>query len=194
MKEPEHLDENDPLLEGLGLPADAWRLPRAPEGLREEVLARTSAAVRNRSRWRKILVGGVIAAAYAAGLATAVLVLGGAPIRQDTSPTVSEAAPSEALPKPPPPQPVAAPDPEREPEEFAVLLARSSSEQQMKLLKIAGDRYLNEYGDARLAMNYYRRLLALAPPEMQPTLDDTWLLRSLKQARLQEESHENANS
>jgi len=169
MKQFDCFDENDPLLEDGDLPPDVWRLPLAPAGLREDVLARTSAAVRGRVRRRRTLLAATVAAAYAAGIVTAFLALRGFPESESGAPMVSEVTQERPVPTP-------------RPEKLAV--------------KAAGDRYLNEYGDVELALNYYRRLLSLEPSgeDAEPTLDDTWLLRSLKQARLQEEHHENANS
>jgi hypothetical protein len=196
MKKRDRFDEDDPLLKNGDLPPDVWRLPLAPAGLREDVLARTSAAVRGRVRRRRTLLAATVAAAYAAGIVTAFLALRGFPESESGAPMVSEVTQERPVPTPRPEKLAVVPDAERDPEQFALLLARSPREKQVELLKAAGDRYLNEYGDVELALNYYRRLLSLEPSgeDAEPTLDDTWLLRSLKQARLQEEHHENANS
>lgn len=192
----DRFDENEPLLENGELPPEAWRLPLAPAGLREDVLARTSATVRARGRRRRTLLAATLAAAYAAGIVMAFVFFGGVPDSQSVAPVVSEATQKDASPGTTREEPTAPSDVLRDPEQFALLLARSPRAKQVELLKAAGDRYLNEYGDVELALNYYRRLLSLelCGKDAEPTLDDTWLLRSLKQARLQEEHHENANS
>ncbi len=196
MRKGEHFDENEPLLEGNGLPAGAWRFPSAPEGFREALLTRTSAHVRARARRRRLVIAGAVAAAYVAGLATAFGALNAMPGRKDHLPVISEVSHPEPVPAPTTAQSALAPDIWDDPEQFALLYARSPRDRQAELLKAAGDRYLNEFADVKQALNYYRRLLAIAPPEhgTEPDLDDTWLLRSLKQARLQEEHHEHTNS
>ncbi|MFO7973650.1 MAG: hypothetical protein R6V12_03345 [Candidatus Hydrogenedentota bacterium] len=196
MKKPDRFDEDDPLLEDGDLPPDAWRLPLAPEGFREDVLARTCAAVRGRCRKRRTLLVGAVTAAYAAGIVTAFVVPGGFPESASVVPVLTEAVQEDASPVTIREEPTTRSEVLRDPEQFALLLVRSPREKQVELLKAAGDRYLNEYGDVELALNYYRRLLSLEPSgeDAEPTLDDTWLLRSLKQARLQEEHHGNANS
>lgn len=196
MRKPERFDENEPLLENGVLDSGAWRAAVAPEELRETLLEQTCAAVRFRARRRRMLLGGAVAAAYAAGLITAFLAFGGTPENPGTTPVLSEVAHSTPLPETPPAGPVFSRDLLNDPEQFALLLGRSSREQQAALLKAAGDTYLNEFGDVEHAVRCYRRLLSLEPPEdgVSTNLDDSWLLRSLKQARLQEEHHENASS
>ena len=68
MRKPERFDENEPLLENGVLDSGAWRAAVAPEELRETLLEQTCAAVRFRARRRRMLLGGAVAAAYAAGL------------------------------------------------------------------------------------------------------------------------------
>ncbi len=196
MRRPERFDENEPLLENGILPSGAWRAAVAPEGLRAALLARTCAELRGRARRRRMLLGGAVAAAYAAGIITAVLAFGGTPESPGTTPELSGVAHSASLPETPPTGPVFSRDLLNDPEQFALLLGRSSREQQAALLKAAGNTYLNEFGNVEHAVRCYRRLLSLEPPEdgVPTNLDDSWLLRSLKQARLQEEHHENANS
>jgi len=192
----ERFDEDEPLLEEGGLSPEAWRTLLAPAGLREALLALTSAELRARARRRRTLFAGAVAAAYAAGLATAFVILGGLPESEGPVPAVSETAHEESVPETAPAHPVFSSDMLNDPEQFALLLARSPREQQVALLKTAGDTYLNEFGEVEQALHCYRRLLSIEPPvgDTQSNLDDTWLLRSLKQARLQEEHHENADS
>lgn len=188
------LDENEPLLEGQELPAEVWRVPAVPDSLRETVLRQTTAMVRSRSKRRRVVLAGAVAAAYVAGLATAIVARGSAPETGDKVRTVTPVAAPAQSPSPAAHEPVLARDLLQDPEGFALLLSRSPVEKRIELLKAAGDRYLNEYSDIEQALNCYRRLLSLEPTDANPNLNDSWLLRSLKQARLREVSHENTNS
>ena len=191
----EPFDENEPLLGGQAIPAEVWRRPPIPEGLCETVLARTTAVVRARRHRRRVLLVAAVVAAYAGGVATARL-----PFHPGTQPVqeVQRAKPAPADNIRPVPQTPAllTDDTLQDPEAFALLLARSSQEKQIELLKTAGDRYLNGSGDIHQALNCYRQLLSLQLPESyaRPDLNDTWLLRTLKQARLQEVHDEKTNS
>ena len=106
MRKPERFDENEPLLENGVLDSGAWRAAVAPEELRETLLEQTCAAVRFRARRRRMLLGGAVAAAYAAGLITAFLAFGGTPESPGTTPVLSEVAHSTPLPETPPAGPV----------------------------------------------------------------------------------------
>ncbi len=196
MKKPNRFDENEPLLETGELLPDSWRLPPAPEGLRDDLLAQTSAAVRAKARHTRFMLAGAVAAAYGAGLVTAFLALGGVRDDREHAPVVSNLTHQVTMEAPEPELPAASYDMLSDPEQFALLLARSPVEEQIGLLKTAGDRYLNEFGNVEQALNHYRRLLSIEPLEdgTRTSFDDSWLLRALKQARLQEEHHANANS
>lgn len=192
---PKHQDEG--LLNGKELPREAWLTPEIPAGLRESLLARTTAGVRARTRRRRAIFVVGMAAAYAAGLTTAFVLAGSFPqVPQET--LISSVEPPE--PTPPaaePPSDEVTPALLGDPEGFTLLLVMSPAEKQARLLKSAGDKYLNDYGDIQLALNCYRRLLALQGASNEETADssDTWLLRSLKQARVldSDENQEESN-
>lgn len=190
-------DRGEGLLDSLELPREAWQSPEIPAGLKDSLLARTTAGVRSRMRRRRAIFVGGLVAAYAAGLATALSLAGRAP-EIPAGTLISSVEPQE-------PTPLAAEPPLDEvtpallgdPEGFTLLLVKSPAEKQARLLKSAGDKYLNDYGDIQLALNCYRRLLALQGTENEETADssDTWLLRSLKQARVldSDENQEESN-
>ncbi|MCC6485923.1 MAG: hypothetical protein IT364_00350 [Candidatus Hydrogenedentes bacterium] len=181
-----HSDRDEGLLDGQELPCEAWLSPQVPAGLKDSLLYRTTAGVRTRTRRRRALVVGGLVAAYAAGLTTAFALAGRAP-QAPQEPLVSSVEPQEAAPPPAESgQDEVTPALLGDPEGFTLLLVNSPVEKQARLLKSAGDKYLNDYGDIQLALNCYRRLLALQGAANEETADssDTWLLRSLKQARV----------
>lgn len=193
--QPGDLDQNEPLLEGLReLPAGAFRLPQPSGEFRDTVWQRTAGVVRGR-RWRRrvIAVGGVLVA-YAAGLGTAALV------------SIRVAAPTASRPV------VAAAEPAGESlagdleatRDLGALSARELEEQvplnplseRPRLLKLAGDRYLADWGDVQGALRCYRQLLDRLPPGERTAHapGDSWLLVTLKNARLTEAGHEGSDS
>ncbi|MCC6699556.1 MAG: hypothetical protein IT365_28280 [Candidatus Hydrogenedentes bacterium] len=191
-------DRDEGLLDSLELPREAWQSPEIPAGLKGALLARTTAGVRSRTRRRRaIFVGGMVAA-YAAGLATALSLAGRAPELPGETLITSVEPQEPAPPAVEPPSDEVTPALLGDPEGFTLLLVKSPVEKQAKLLKSAGDKYLNDYGDVQLALNCYRRLLALQGAESEETADsgDTWLLRSLKQARVldSDENQEESNA
>jgi len=206
----DHLN-SDSLAEGLeGLPPSAFGCPEAPPELREAILRRTRAAVRRRPRRRRLLATVAVAAAYSAGLGTAVLWSGAAtgPVpfvtaepASDVAPAATSLAPVRELTAT---DAASAPADER-PASPRALLARvpdAAPAEQVRLLTRAGDRYLTDYGDVQRALDCYRQVLELTPRSQPAALGsgDTWLLTSLKLARLspqthnQEVSHEDKSS
>jgi hypothetical protein len=182
---PETFDENEPLLEGRDLPREAWEDPAISPDFRQAVFIRTAAVLRSRTRRRRTaLAGALIAASYAGGIATAWFTFQSTPpARQlDQDVAVAQEVSNDVAPA----EPVVTDAHLRDPESFALLLAKSPVDEQMEILKVAGDRYLEGFGDIEQAMNCYRRLLSLQPSDagVAVNLDDSWLLKSMKQARL----------
>ena len=188
-------EQNEPLVEGLhDLPPGALRLPQQSAEFREAVWRRTAGAVRGRWWRRRVIAVGGLLTAYAAGLGTAVLVSG-----QLGAPTTTEQVVSA-------PAPAAEPAPEAA--EPAVPLASLSAwelEEQVplnplcerpRLLKLAGDRYLADWGDVASALRCYRQLLDRLPPDKRtlPDTGDSWLLVTLKNARQTEVTYEGSDS
>src|SRR5688500_15600505 len=80
------MNDDEPLLDGLEeLPPGAWDLPAGDGGLRQRLLAETTAVVRSRGRRRRVRRYGDFALAYAAGIATAAIVWQG-PLTVSPSP------------------------------------------------------------------------------------------------------------
>ncbi|HIJ74470.1 MAG TPA: hypothetical protein HPP83_10260 [Candidatus Hydrogenedentes bacterium] len=193
----EHFDEAEPLVEGLD------ELPRgvfAPGNLRERVLRRTCATVRARPRRRRAIALAGAALAYVAGLATMHLAVRES---EPTVPILAQGTPV-AIPSGLEPQPSKPADVELvpadlliDPKAFAGRVATAPLDERMQLLERAGDRHLIERGDVQAALYYYRQLLDLLPATRQTELNpnDSWLLFSLKQARIKETiPNENAST
>jgi hypothetical protein len=192
---PETHDDDEPLLEGFEVPPEVWDSPPVAPEFREAVLARTSAALRARCRRRRVaLVGALVAASYAGGITTAWVALQREPTtaKSEQVVTVAKQDPGRAATA----EPAVTDTLLRDPEGFALLLDKSPVDEQVEILKVAGDRYLEGFGDIEQAMNCYRRLLSLqqSSAEMAMNVDDSWLLKSMKQARLQEVNHEDATT
>ena len=164
--------------------AHSWPGGEPPRALHDALLQRTSRLVRRRSRVRRVRQLCALAAAYAAGLAT------------------MRAVWTEARPAPPAPQPslVASAGTKKTPTAQAKAqeptrdLARLSAaelrrmvpgaprERQIRLLQLAGDRYLYASADVASALDCYRQVLELTPPDEvgPPREHDSWLLAELK--------------
>ncbi|MCL4691382.1 MAG: hypothetical protein KJ060_02595 [Candidatus Hydrogenedentes bacterium] len=192
---PESNHDIEPLLNGEELPADAWDRPPIDPRFREAVFAQTASALRARSLRRHVVTAGaLVAASYAGGMVTAWIAL-----QPEPAPAPAESmtvAPPAAVDNAAPIEPVVTDDLLRDPEGLSLLVAQSPAEEQEQILKAAGDRYLEGFGDIEQAMNCYRRLLALQQPGagVAMNLDDSWLLKSMKQARLQEELNDDATT
>jgi hypothetical protein len=159
---------DEPLVDGLGAGPLRFDIPRPPPGLRERLLERTAAGVRSRARWRRGRLAAALALVYAAGLATAL------PLVRERAgppePTV-EPAPSPAAPAPLGPDEIRRRVPDAPPAERA------------RLLRLAGDLYLQRRGDPAAALECYRQVLELSSlPASQLEPEDSWLLTALKQA------------
>jgi len=178
----EDRDEDDaPLIDGMPeLPGGSFRLPRAPAGLRETVLERTTRAVRARRGRRRLAVAVALAVAWAAGAGTTRLldVIDGRRAR-DLAEAPRAPAPSRAI--------EAAADAVLDPQAILRQVSRAPMEDRIRLLKQAGDAYLLARGDLEKALDCYRQLLELAPEaRTRPDDGDTWLLAALKQGQTNE--------
>ena len=174
--------DDDFLIEGTReLPGSAFQEADAPGALRESILRRTTAVLRARARRRKALVLASWLIAYAAGAGT-VLTASRAwtgPEGRGASPFV---APGPAVEKAPTVDAPAEPDPRS-----LVRKARwGPPAERYRLLKGAGDRFLNGFGDIERALECYRKALALAargePARAEP--GDSWLFTVLVQSRI----------
>ncbi|HUY36188.1 MAG TPA: hypothetical protein VMV69_25845 [Pirellulales bacterium] len=185
MTEPD--PEQELLLPGIELPEMAWPESPVPATLRAALLDRTTALVRSRTRARRLRIAGGWLAAYAAGLATAWVALSRqVPAGQDTprqAAVAHIATPAAA-------QPHDTADHERDDEEELTPLelrrrvADAPRPEQLRLLRLAGDGYLYDRADVDSALDCYRQILELTPPERRGAVepDDSWLLAELRLA------------
>jgi hypothetical protein len=190
----ERSEESEPLLEGTGaLPRGAWDAPHVSAELREALLRRTSAIVRRRPRRWRALVVCAVAAAYVAGVGTVVwwpraADTAGMPVTTAQNPPLTGPQATE--------KPVAVAAPSVDPSDLLARVASAPRDEQIRLLRQAGDLYLSQWGDVAGALYCYRQVLELMPASQPIALEssDTWLFASLKLARIQETAYENARS
>jgi len=176
--------EDTPLIDGGdGIPPEAFRVPLPPEALRARLLARTSARVRARPRWRRLILGGALLCAYAGGAGSMALLMSGEAVRGEDVVTVVERLSAESPEGPRLPEALLF-----DSEALARRVAAAPQEERLALLREAGDRYLNEWGDTVRAVGCYRRLLDSLEADAKPEtgVPDTWLLASLKASRQKE--------
>jgi hypothetical protein len=115
---------------------------------------------------------------------------------------VTRQAPGVVRPQPRPlPAPKSAPtprppEPDRAPTALALeWQAVDSPVRRPELYRTAGDRYLTENGDLQSATRCYRSFLDLCSERDRiVSVDDTWLLMALKEARQREKRHANSNA
>lgn len=188
MKTMEDEEEIRDKLRSLG--EDALDFPALSDSLRNEILARTSRHVRRRPMRRRAMAAGCIVVAYVAGALTTGLVWNGTTAQTFVLPRLADTAkmavPAKAPPKPSSPTP----------EQLLAQVPDAGHEEQMRLLREAGDIYLNDYADMDRALNCYRQVLELGSVYGQPRLnpDDTWLFASLVSSARKETRHEGKSS
>ncbi|HEV3003608.1 MAG TPA: hypothetical protein VGX78_04075 [Pirellulales bacterium] len=193
MSEP--LPDPDPLLPGTELPAASW--PDSPHAaaLRAALLDRTLDLVRARTRARRFRVAAGWLGAYAAGLATAWLALSQAgPARPDAprGVAIAQVAQPQAVDQNQAKQIGTSTGNEADdeaslpPDELRRRVADAPRSEQLRLLRLAGDRYLYDAADVQSALDCYRQILELTLPEARGAVgpDDSWLLAELKWADL----------
>lgn len=187
-------EESEPLLEGTeALPRGAWDVPHVSAELRDALLRRTSAIVRRRPlRWHALMVC-TVAAAYVAGVGTVVWW----PRAASTSGMPVTATQNLPLTRPQSTEkPVDVEATSVDPSELLARVASAPRDEQIRLLRQAGDLYLSQWGNVEGALYCYRQVLELMPASQPIALEssDTWLFASLKLARIQETAYENARS
>jgi hypothetical protein len=178
------LDERESIMEASEeLCAEMLARPQAGREFREALLERTCAAVRSRPRRRRLLVACCVCLAYMAGIATVTLWTRGPTQAPETD--ITQIAQTETL--------ASRPD---EPESLLARVPEVSRSEQIRLLARAGDLYLVQRDDVERALYCYRQVLELTPSSQLLAVDqdDSWLLASLKLARIQETTHENQRS
>ncbi|HVA49957.1 MAG TPA: hypothetical protein VNH11_26560 [Pirellulales bacterium] len=166
------------------LPLDAvdWSSwPKPPDALRARLLAETTKLVRRRARRRRLPLAAGWGLAYAAGIGTAWL---GWP--REKPPVAPNEPPAAATTQ------VAVSEAPREsttedlsmlsPEELRGRVAGAPRREQIRLLRLAGDRYLFGAADVESALDCYRQVIELTPQGdlAKRESDDSWLLAELK--------------
>lgn len=194
MNEP--LDDNSRLadLEWSGVPD-----VRMPEALSAALLDRTRAMVRGRARRRRWRLAAGWGLMYAAGICTAIVLRprdAGQPRAMQVAgvPGVHEPRGETREPASAPPRPKARSDnvPSQKstrlealsPEELRERAAGAPRAEQIRLLRLAGDRYLYGAADMRAALDCYQQVIELTPHDELARIDpdDGWLLGELKQS------------
>ena len=154
------------------------RRPVPDDGFRQSLLGQTSGVVCRRRRVRRVVFSAALAGCYLAGVATTQLWTlqaepgaGGVAVdpvdRRAESPTDREIA-----------------------ESFPLVPANFAN------IRRVSDRYLYEEGDMSRALRCYGQALDRATPEERTNLseEDSWLLKAIKLARIEEAKHENRES
>lgn len=153
--------------------------PKPPDDLRRKLLEETTRIVRRRAAGRRCRMAVGWGLAYAAGLVTAWLALRqepAAPARPEKS-SVRQVATNEAARQTPQEDLDRLP-----PAELRRRVADAPRPEQIRLLRMAGDRYLLGSADVESALDCYRQVIELTPPGELVGHDsgDSWLLAELK--------------
>jgi hypothetical protein len=183
--------DDEPLLDATDeIPREAFNTAVAPEEIRDRAWRATSGYLRRRRIMRGALRMSAAAALFVCGIAVGVMGSGMA-MEPDTN---SSQEPASAL-------PAAQKEPTfddllRDGEAFALLVKQAPKEEQLALLRRAGDRYLSEDGDVKIALRCYRQMLDIAdsPQALEADKNDSWLLMALKSDRQREKQHAEPNA
>lgn len=179
----------------LVFPAGAWPETPHAERLKAALLEQTSRVVRRRARLRQFRRMTTIGLAYAAGMVTAAIVWRAGPAQV----AQLDQRPAQLAPRNDGPQQRRSDhkrgasdeltdrlDEERlatmSPAELRRLVPDAPPEQQIRLLEMAGDRYLYARADVVSALDCYRQVLELTPPDArrQSLPHESWLLAELR--------------
>ncbi len=179
--------EQEPLLPGIDASKSSWPESPVPATLRAELLDRTTMLVRSRARLRRLRTACGWLAAYAAGLATAWIAVphvGPAALDAARHAVVAQIDHPRATQR----EDVAGHEPDDEgnlpPEELRRRVADAPRPEQLRLLRLAGDKYLFGRADVDNALDCYRQILELTPHERRAAVesDDSWLMAELRLA------------
>ena len=159
------------------------------DSLRQAVLVGTLGVIRRRRRLKRCTVAATLLGCYLAGMATVVFWRSGWEdlskisarqiAKDDTAKRSATVVPTQ-LP----------PDFAGPPDQKTVYTTRS----QFEVLRLAGDRYLQDPEKMQLAIRTYARALKYASADERAISQehDTWLLMALKDAKSKETKHENS--
>jgi hypothetical protein len=152
---------------------------------REQVAAQTM--MQARKRQRRPFAGWALS--YGAGvLSMALLIMLWPQVDSQEAPQTTLPALSETSPEPMQSGPARK---AHQAEAFALAFSQSTPEEQSRLLREAGDRFLRQ-GDLKRATRYYGRMLDLSTGDGESPLEtkDSWLLATLRINRWEEMNHE----
>ena len=175
---------NEPTRDDLPLESADWPRDASPaDGLRAAIWEQTSGIVRRRTGRRRLRLAASWGLAYAAGIATAWLawpreraLVAPTPPRTTVSGNAVEQVAAA-------PQPTTSEDESTlSPEELRSRVADAPRPEQIRLLRLAGDRYLFGQADVGSALDCYRQVIELTPRAelAKREDDDSWLLVELK--------------
>ncbi len=193
-------DSDEPLPPDHELAPQDLRLPAARPEFRAALINETARLVRRRGRRRRWGRAAQFALTYAAGVLTVLALWWNSTTAAPKSSEQVALAPHVAAPSAPvktaPPAVAAAPNKQPSPaavderrlspEQLRARVAGAPRAEQIRLLRLAGDRYLYDYEDVVMALHCYRQVLELDPPNARRPFDsdDSWLLAELKNARV----------
>lgn len=182
----EHHDRFELLSAALDAPGSQWPKTAVPRDVHDALLAQTSALVRSRANRKRLGRAAAIGLAYAAGLATMLAAqlslapslapkrkIAVTPERTVRSPSKTQGAREELA--------------SLSPAELRRLVPDAAPQEQIRLLQLAGDRYLYVAADVASALDCYRQVLELTPREKlsRPAPQDSWLFAELKLSALE---------
>jgi len=157
----------------------AANLPAFDAAKREELFAATTRVLRNRRSSRVVMQAAAIILAFVSGMVAM------NQFRSPSAPTTGKIPATAGITSAGGSPVKAAVDDSAilsDPEALARAYDAATPGERLSLLKRAGDYALNERGDLRDALDYYRQWLRLADPPTRSKFDgsDSWLLASLK--------------
>ena len=161
--------------------------PGSNDGLRQNLLGQTSGVVRRRRRVRRGLFSAALAGCYLAGIATTQLwTLSAGP----GAPGATAGLSSSEVGKLNIHRSSTAGRASSGTQRFPLVSANYEN------IRRVSDRYLYEEGDLAFALRCYGRALDKATPQERTVLseEDSWLLKAIKLARIEETKHDNDES
>lgn len=155
------------------------------EELRQRLLTETTRVVRRRRRVRQAALIAAFIACYGGGLASSRWISSRAP---EQGQVIIVPPPSPAPPAPKKVEPLEAAR-AGSPVELE-WQALDHPDRRWELYRRAGDLYLNESGDLQAALRCYRGALDVASAkDLHVSVEDSWLLMALKEAKQKEKNH-----
>jgi hypothetical protein len=164
---------------------DGSEPPMPSAEFREAMLGRTTVVLRRRKRIRRAAIACAAVFIYGAGMGTALLFRGSEDLAQTAAHT------EEPIKRQPDPVVVTA-EMLGDWEAFSIRVAEAPPTEKVRLLRAAGDWYMEKLNDIETAASCYSAMFAAMDTETMLDLheQDNWLIASLKLARLEEKSND----